>query len=183
MIVFIVLAVVFQKRGESSEAPYVPPNFVLTVEDIPETKQVQMPPPPKMPAVPVEAEEVADVMDEVVFEVETLTFYDIPEMPEMDVGSAGVAIGARPMLESFPQYPESELEKGHEGIIDLRLYVDEKGNVTEVKIIKNTTNSKVLANLVIKAALESKYQSARDRKNNPIATWTSRTYSFKVKGD
>ena len=183
LLFFIILAVTFQEKREAVEAPYVPTDFVLTVTDVPETKQSQMPPPPpRIPAVPVESEEIDEELEEIVLEVDEFMFYNIPEMPKMEAGSADVVVGPRQLVLKIPEYPDSEKKKGREGIIDLRIKVDENGFVIDVEIVKNTTKSKILEESVKKAAYKCRYKPARDRKNRTIATWTSHTYTFEVKG-
>jgi len=184
LLFFIIVAFTFQKPERIDEVPFVPTNIVLNVEDIPETRQsLRAPLPPKMPVVPVESEEIEEMLEDIVFELETLGLIDLPEMPKMGVGIGlpGISVSPRQTVEKWPYYPDSEKKKGHEGVIDLKIYVDEKGNVTKVEVIRNTTKSKVLEKIAIDVAMECKFQPARDRKNRPIAVWTTKTYTFSIK--
>ncbi|MCH8285720.1 TonB family protein [candidate division KSB1 bacterium] len=182
LFVLLILALVYQDFEKEITAPYVPQDFVLVVEDIPETKQQNNPPPPpKMPAVPVESEEVIEMLEEIEFEIESLDFFDIPPMPVLDTGPVGVSIGPRQIIEKWPAYPDSEKNKGHVGVIDMRILVDERGNVVDTEILRNTTGSKLLEQISIEAAIGCKFQPARDGKNNPIPVWTSKQYTFSVK--
>lgn len=182
LLFLIVLALSYQQKNERIVAPYVPPDFVFAVEDIPETNQQNIPPPPpKMPAVPVESEEVIEELEELVFEIETLAFFDIPPMPKLFDGVTGIAVGPRQIVEKWPEYPESERKKGREGVIEMKILVDSEGNVIQTQIVRNTTGSKVLEKISIDAALGCKFQPALDKNNRPVAAWTSRQYTFKVK--
>lgn len=182
LFVILILALVYQDFKREIDAPYVPQDFVLVVEDIPETKQQNSPPPPpKMPAVPVESEEIIDPLEEIEFEIESLEFFDIPPMPILDTGPVGVSIGPRQIIEKWPAYPASEKKKGYEGVIEMRILVDERGNVVDTEIVRNTTGSKLLEQISIEAAIGCKFQPARDGRNNPIPVWTSRQYTFSLK--
>ena len=181
LFVFLILALVYQDFKKNINAPFVPLDYILMVEDIPETEQQNTPPPPKMPAVPVESEEIIEQLEEIVFELETLEFFDVPPMPVLDAGPAGVKMGPRQILEKWPDYPESEKNKGHEGIIEVRILVDERGNVVDTEVVRNTTGSKVLEDIALKVAIGGKYQPARDGNNNPIPVWTIKQYTFSVK--
>jgi len=181
LIVLIALVLTFNEKKEFVAAPYVPLDYVLTVEQIPETRYSNMPPPPpKMPAIPVESEEIVEILEDVVYEMESIGFVDLPEMPGVPGGLPGVSESPRPTVEKWFEYPESEKKKGHEGIIDLKILVDTKGDVAKVEVLRNTTGSKVLEEIAREAALECKYQPGRDGKNRPIAVWTSKTISFNI---
>jgi len=182
LFVLLILALVYQDFKNKIDAPFVPQDFILMVEDIPETQQNNAPPPPpKMPAVPVESEEIIELLEEIVFEIESLDFFDVPPMPVFDTGPVGVSVGPRQILEKWPEYPDSEKKKGREGVIEMRILVDERGDVVDAQIVKNTTGSKLLEEISIKAALGCKFQPARDGKNMPIPVWTSRQYTFSVR--
>jgi TonB family protein len=77
----------------------------------------------------------------------------------------------------MPIYPESEIKKGITGVIELKIYIDEKGNVMEAIVIRNTTNSKILEENSIKAALRCKYYPAYYN-YKPVAVWTTKSYTF-----
>ena len=182
LIVFIVGALSFSEKKEIETVPYVPMDIVLTVESIPETRHLNMPPPsPKMPVVPVESEEITETLEDIEFRVENLSFVSFQEMPEMPAGLPGISVSPRPTVEKWFEYPESEKKKGREGIIDLKFLVDTKGKVTKVEVLRNTTGSIVLEEIAKKAALECEYQPARDGKNKPIAVWTTKTVSFNLR--
>ena len=112
------------------------------------------------------------------------TVFDALPLPKYESGSGGqvtgisVSVPPRPFHEIIPDYAESEMRKGYSGIIELKIRVDEKGNVTDVEVLNNATKSKILEELSTKAALLSKYFPARDVNNKPIAVWTLKTFSF-----
>ena len=184
LLVLIVVSFTSQKPKEIEIIPFVPLDIILNVESIPETKYMQrMPPPPKMPTVPVESDEIEEMLEDIEFEVEMLSYVELPEMPKMGtgIGLPGISVSPRPTVEKWPEYPDSEKKKGNEGIIDLEILVDVKGNVTEVKVIRNTTGSKVLEKYAIEAAMGCKFQPASNIKKEPMAVRTKKTYTFTIK--
>ncbi len=175
--VFLIIALI-SRSSQREVVPYVPMDFVLQVEDVPETNPGRKrPPPPKMPAVPIPSE-MEEMLEEMVLEVETLDFVDLPDMPTIEVVGSTVSMSPRPYFYKWPDYPESEQKKGHQGKIHIKIKVNEKGIVEEHEVILNTTKSKVLERLAVEAAMQSKFFPARDRRNNPIAVWTVTKYSF-----
>lgn len=180
MTVLTGFALVFQERTVIRYV-YIPPDVIMNVQSIPETQigRTAPPPPPRMPAVPVESES-EEYLDELVFEIETLDYIDLPDIPEAPGYVGGVGRSPRPLYDRFPEYPDSERRKGFKGVIDVNVFIDEKGKVTRVEVIRNTTNSKVLEKAATEAAMKTVYQPALDKKNNPIASWTVRTYTFGI---
>lgn len=184
LLFLIVITFAFQRPERKPEVPFVPTGIVINVENIPETKQtLGLPAPPKKPVVPVESEEMIEMLEDLVFEIESLNFHKLPEMPTFGsgIGLPGISVSPRQTVERWPDYPDSEKKKGHEGVVDLKTYVDVKGDVKEVEVIRNTTGSKVLENKAIEAAMACKFQPARDIKNRPMAVWTKKTYEFWLK--
>ncbi|MCP4726883.1 MAG: TonB family protein [bacterium] len=159
--------------------PYVPLDFVLNVYDIPETTQAQkkMPPRPKLPAVPIPSD-IEELLDEMEYEVETLDFVDLPEMPVFDMAGTSVAMGPKPYHFKLPDIPDSEKKKKKNGEIVVRMKVSEKGDVIDHEVVKNTTGSTVLEEVAVKAALHTRFTPAKNRKNQPITVWTQTTYYF-----
>ncbi len=90
---------------------------------------------------------------------ELLEFFDVPP---------------RKLSMVIPIYPESEQEKGVEGIVGLKLLIGRDGMVHEVKIEKSV--SAVFDSLAVDAVMHSIFSPAkRDRK--PVAVW----YQFPVR--
>ena len=179
----------FQKIDTGEKEPIIPENFMVSIDIMPETQQSSAPPPPSAPGVPVESDDIMleEIPKEFTLDVMSFGVINAPPAPnfgtglEMGTGLGSgsiVAVGPRPWHETIPEYSESEIKKGNSGMIEVKLRIDEKGNVTDIEITKNTTKSKKLEDSARKAALSSKYFPARDRSNNPIAVWTFKTYTF-----
>ncbi|MFC1733760.1 TonB family protein [candidate division KSB1 bacterium] len=181
MVLFTILAFAF-KQKEYKTYVFIPPDFIVNVDLIPETTASSSSPPPKpsMPTVPVEAEQ-EEILDEIEWEAETLDFMDLPALPQYKGPVGGIGRSPRPLYDRFPEYPDSERKKGHEGAIDVNIFIDENGKVAKVEVIRNTTNSSVLEDAAVQAAYKTVYQPALDRSNRPIPSWTIRTYSFGIR--
>ncbi|MFC1554793.1 TonB family protein [candidate division KSB1 bacterium] len=182
LLFMIIVALTFNGNSDKKEIPFVPLDYILSVEQIPETRQVtKLSPPPNRPIIPVESDILEELIEDVEWEIETFNFAKTVTMPTMGIGPVStVAVSPRLIVEKLPQYPESEKKKGKEGIVELRILVDVKGNVKEVEVVKNTTDSEVLVNIAVKTAKEGKYQPARDKFNKPIEVWTSRVVTFSL---
>ena len=69
----------FKKFETSFELPPKPDITIETVE-IPPTQQIQRPPPPSRPAIPLESED-EDILDDVTIEDTEVTFEPLDELP------------------------------------------------------------------------------------------------------
>jgi len=181
MLVLIIFTFVSPRR-EQKQIAYVMPDIVMNIEQIPETRgRRRVPPPPTKPAVPVESE-IEEIFDEIEFEIENLG--DLSNLPEIPGPPGGIRVLSdipRPIYERFPEYPDSERKKGREGIIEVRILISEKGIVSKVEVISNTTRSKILERAAVDAAYKTRYKPIFDERNRPIAALTVRRYSFGVK--
>jgi TonB family protein len=74
----------------------------------------------------------------------------------------------------IPAYPESEQEKGTEGIVGLNLLIGRDGMVHEVKVEKSV--SPVFDSLAVDAVMQSIFSPAK-REGKPVAVW----YQFPVR--
>ncbi len=159
--------------------PYVPMDFVLDIYDVPETTQSKkkMPPKPKLPAVPIPSD-IVEMLEDIEYEIETLDYIELPDMPEFDMSGTAVAIGPKPYHFKLPDIPESEKKKKKNGEIIVKMKVNESGIVIDHEVVRNTTGSKVLENIAVKAALHTKFTPAKNKKNQPITVWTQTTYYF-----
>ncbi len=180
LVIIIALTIIFQRDANfNSVSPYIKTNFTFIAEDIPETRQTIVPPQPRLPTIPVVSEEIELPLEELEYHVEVYDFDFSSELPSTPFESSNISTGPRPLEESIPRFPQSEINKGSEGSIEVLLYIDAQGNVTNADIVSNSTDSKKLEELVLQSALKSKYRAARDKNNRPVASRTTRTYSFK----
>jgi len=81
-----------------------------------------------------------------------------------------------------PEYVESEKEKGHKGIVTLKLIINQQGKVISARVIENTTGSKILGESAEKAAKECLFIPAK-RGNTPILKTIQKKFYFGVEKD
>jgi periplasmic protein TonB len=92
-------------------------------------------------------------------------------------------IKVRPKRVSFPSiaYPESAKPMGIEGKIRLRLFIDTKGAVYKVIVLKKL--HPILDRTAIKFAKKAKYKPAKDQYGNPITATTKISITFRMEKD
>jgi len=157
------VAVAFPKF-ELTPAKQRKAQTVIEMDDIPETRQIQRPPPPPRPAVPI-ATESADVPDDVTIESTDLDFddmtIDLPPPPPPGSGDDDVeeeiiefwAVEEAPTVikEVMPVYPEVARKAGLEGTVFLQFVVGKDGRVKSVAVLKGPE-------IFRKAAVDAVYQ-------------------------
>lgn len=132
---------------------------------------------PKIP-VPVAAEDVP--------EMDPSEDLNLPfEEFRTDIGLGGTGTDQalpgsgtpRPIVEVIPDYPEKLRKQGITGTVQLGLLVNQDGIVDSAWVLQNSTHNRELANLAIRAALQSKYMPIGGR--GKLALKLIRTYEFK----
>ncbi|MFQ5706443.1 MAG: TonB family protein [bacterium] len=179
LLLFIALVNISPKipvKTENVNAPHV----VLTIEDIPITRQAFRRPPPPKPQIPVPSEDESIPEDETIVET-TLKYTNVfDNLPEGTIGPVGLKITPpRPIAWVFPEYPKDMKKKGIRGEVKLSIHITEKGNVSEVVVLENTTGSKACADAAVSAAYGSRFSPAREG-NKPINFWITQPYRFDV---
>jgi hypothetical protein len=172
--VIILIFYLYPRFTQSSRqvAHYVVPT--IEVLHIPSTTQnIIKRPKPVKPFIPVESEEI-DFLDNV--QIKELlqgdsAAYNINSAP---VSSKELPYTPRQLLDIIPEKTEEPVS----GLIILSLRVGIDGEVKDYKVVKNTTDSNSCLQNVIKAALESKWESAVLR-NQKVEYWIDKTYRFK----
>jgi len=179
LVLVILLMLLFPRIKIGS--PIQPPGMgtMLTVEDIPITRQGKPVPPPPRPTVPIPSED--DIIpDNVTIEDTELDFDSFSSSATPGRGlpmAPAEIIQPRPIFEVIPEYSENLQKRGIEGVVKLHLHIDRSGNVTHVIILENTTGSRECANAAKKAALRGRYIPAQ-KNGKPTDIWLVRTYTF-----
>lgn len=154
-----------------------PPEIVITVENIPLTRQAQVKPPPPKPTVPIPSDDES-IPEDVTIEVTDLPdiFFDdgVPDFTGLRITPP------KPIAWRFPEYPEDEKKKGVHGIVKLSLHIDNTGKVIEVIVLDNTTNSSKCAEAAVEAAYGSRFFPAKEN-GEAVDTWISQPFRFDVK--
>jgi TonB family protein len=177
----IALVHIFPKTVELKKKELPPLDIVITVEDVPVTRQMvrRGVRPPKRPVIPVASEDPDVPMDATIDE----TLLDWNAGDHM-FGNAGLTAGKldtippRPLVQVLPEYPKELQKKNVRGTVKVMLYIDEKGRVQEAVVADNTTNSRMCADAALEAAKKSTYRPASIG-NEKVATWVACIYTFK----
>lgn len=162
----------------------------IEAEEIPQTQQEKLPPPPSRPAVPIESES-EDIPDDVTIDDTDIDFEELPPPPppppaEDEAATFFVAydeppqpIGGFQAIQKKLVYPEIARKAGIEGQVTIYAHIDEKGNVKNTRILVPLGNSG--CNEAAVAAIKAvKWRPAKQR-DKPVAVWVSIPVKFKLK--
>lgn len=159
---------------------------VITVENVPATKQGSRLPPPPKPAVVLPSTEELVPKTEVPEPVQqqtgeasdsAATGAGAGEIGALEEVGGGLLSPARPLASVFPQFPEAERKKGVRGEVKLSVEISERGKVLSVTILENTTSSELCAEAAKKAAQATRFLPARGR-IGPMRSWFTLSYNF-----
>jgi TonB family protein len=177
LLLVIILFLIFPKIKVDKPIEMKRIGTVLTLEEIPVTRQGSARKPPPRPVVPIPSED--DIIpDDVTIDDTELSFENFAST--LGSGSALEPISIfqpRPIFEVIPEYSEDLQKKGIEGVVKLHLHIDQSGQVIDVIILENTTGSAVCANAAKEAALKGRYIPAK-KDDKPTDLWIARTYTF-----
>lgn len=178
LLVVIFLFIIFPKIKISGPVEKEGMGTALTVEDIPITRQVSHRKPPPRPVVPIPSEDEL-FPEDVTIEDTELTFETHSSVEGSGRGALDqiTVIQPRPIFEVIPEYSEELQRKGIEGRVKLHLHINKTGQVINVIILENTTESTLCANAAKEAALKGRYIPAK-RNGEPTDLWINRTYTF-----
>ena len=172
---------------------FVPRSFVVLVLedanqiiieqiDIPLTQQIDLPPPPARPSVPIESED-EDLEDVTIEETDLESFEAWDDLPPPPEGPRVKFIPyddpPRPLTPIRPKYPEIAQEAGIEGTVIVQVFVDKKGRVKETIILKGIPNTG-LDEAAIAAIRKTRFEPAKQRKR-PVGVWISIPVNFRLK--
>ncbi|MBN2411975.1 TonB family protein [candidate division KSB1 bacterium] len=180
----LLIIVLFQTFPKKIDIEYKEPKRVvlsLTIEDIPATEQKirRGQPAPTRPVLPVPSEDSLFPEDDTIDE--TNINWKLGDSP---YGTSGITIGKidtippRPLVQVVPEYSKELQKKKIEGNVKLLVKIDESGNVIDVVVSANTTQSEICKNAAVDAAYKSRYTPAI-ADNKKISMWTTCIYSFK----
>ncbi len=155
----------FKKFESGFQLPEQPDITIETIE-IPQTKQIQKPPPPARPSIPVEAED-DEVVDDVTIEDTDVNFEAMDELPpppppEEDEVFEFFAVSEKPVLihKEKPVYPDLARKAGIEGIVVVWVTIGKDGSVENAKIYKSLP---MLDEAALAAAKKCKFKPAKQR--------------------
>lgn len=192
----IIMLFIYFPNIERSEIIIEEAQELVDVEDVVVTKHEQAPPPPPKPIIPIETpsddilediemedtdldlEEIVDapppqVYEEIEEEEAQPTFFiAVEEMPSPIGGIAGI--------QSKIIYPEIAKRAGVQGKVYVKAYVDDKGIVKKVEIIKGIGAG--CDEAAIAAVLQTKFNPGKQR-GKPVKVQISIPIKFVLRAD
>ena len=153
------------------------------IENIPQTQQIERPPPPARPSVPVESED-EDIADDLTIEETDLDNFEAWDAPPPPPEGPRVKFipyddPPQPLSRIRPVYPEIAQEAGIEGTVVVQVFVDKKGRVKDTVILKGIPNTG-LDEAAISAIRKTRFRPAKQRER-PVGVWISIPVNFRLK--
>jgi protein TonB len=177
-------------KFEVDAAPQRKAQAVIQIDDIPETQQIQRPPPPPRPAVPI-ATESEEVPDDVTIESTDLDFdqamIEVPpppptlgtDAPEEEIVEFWAVEQAPEIVrEVVPVYPEVARKAGIEGTVFLQFVVGKNGQVRDIEVLKGP---EILRESAVKAVSEFVFKPAVQN-DRPVTVRMTRAIRFRLAG-
>ncbi|OQX86086.1 hypothetical protein B6D60_06850 [candidate division KSB1 bacterium 4484_87] len=161
----------------------------IEVDQIPQTKQEKLPPPPSRPAIPIESES-EDIPDDATIDETDIDFEEVPPPPPpppedddqivfVPYDEAPSPIGGFAAIQRNLEYPEIARKAGIEGTVIVYAQIDRSGKVIRTKVVKPLGNSGC-NEAAVKAIKSVKWKPAKQR-DKPVTVWVSVPVKFKLK--
>ena len=168
--------------GEGVQEHY--DQIIIEQIDIPQTQQIERPPPPARPSIPIESED-EDLADDLTIEETDLSDFEAWDAPPPPPSGPQVKFipyddPPVPLTPIRPKYPEIAQEAGIEGTVFIQAFIDKQGRVIETTIIKGIPNTG-LDEAAIDAIRKTRFRPARQRER-AVGVWISIPVNFKLKG-
>ena len=159
-------------------------QIIIEQIDIPQTQQIERPPPPARPSIPIESED-EDLADDLTIEETDLSDFEAWDAPPPPPSGPQVKFipyddPPVPLTPIRPKYPEIAQEAGIEGTVFIQAFIDKKGRVIETTIIKGIPNTG-LDEAAIEAIRKTRFRPAKQRER-AVGVWISIPVNFKLKG-
>ena len=141
------------------------PDIKIEIMEIPPTQQIQRPPAPAKPLIPIESED-DDMLDDVTIEETDIVFDDYddspPPPPDDDEIFEFFAVSDKPQIikKEVPKYPDLARKAQIEGKVVVTVTIDKKGNVEKATIFKSIP---MLDEAAVAAAMKCKFKPAKQR--------------------
>jgi protein TonB len=156
----------------------------ITIEnvEIPQTEQIQRPPPPARPSIPIESED-EDIPDDLTIEETDIDFSETiddlppPEEDEPIVPFFALSEKPEPVRPVKPEYPELARKAGIEGRVTVKVLIGTKGNVEKVEILKGHP---MLNDAAVDAAMEAQFKPGKQR-DRFVKVWMTIPIDFKLR--
>lgn len=158
-------------------------QVVIEQIDIPATQQVNRPPPPSRPAIPVESES-EDIAEDLTIEETSFEDFEAWDAPPPPPSGPQVKFipydeAPQPLSAIKPEYPEIAKEAGIEGMVIVQVFVDEKGRVQDMTVLKGIPNTG-LDEAAMEAIRSTRFKPAKQR-DRAVGVWISIPVNFRLK--
>ena len=168
--------------GEGVQEHY--DQIIIEQIDIRQTQQIERPPPPARPSIPIESED-EDLADDLTIEETDLSDFEAWDAPPPPPSGPQVKFipyddPPVPLTPIRPKYPEIAQEAGIEGTVFIQAFIDRQGRVIETTIIKGIPNTG-LDEAAIEAIRKTRFRPAKQRER-AVGVWISIPVNFKLKG-
>ncbi|MCH2380813.1 MAG: energy transducer TonB, partial [Nitrososphaerales archaeon] len=155
----------------------------IIIENIPQTQQIEKPPPPARPSVPVESED-EDIADDLTIEETDLDSFEAWDAPPPPPECPRVKFiqyddPQQPLSSIRPVYPEIAQEAGIEGTVVVQVFVDKKGRVKDTLVLKGIPNTG-LDEAAVTAIKKTRFRPAKQRER-AVGVWISIPVNFRLK--
>lgn len=164
-------------------------QVVIQMDEIPKTRQLQRPPPPSRPAVPIETDD-ADVPDDLTIESTDLDFddvtFDLPPAParmatEVPLEEEPIQFWAeedKPEITKriLPRYPEVARKAGIQGTVLVRVLIGVNGKVQKAEVLRGKT---IFHKVALKAAKGYEFSPARQN-DRSVPVWMALPIRFRL---
>ena len=155
----------------------------IIIENIPQTQQIEKPPPPARPSVPVESED-EDIADDLTIEetdLDSFEAWDAPPPPPEGPRLKFIPYDdpPQPLSSIRPVYPEIAQEAGIEGTVVVQVFVDKKGRVKDTLVLKGIPNTG-LDEAAVTAIKKTRFRPAKQRER-AVGVWISIPVNFRLK--
>ena len=173
--------------GEGAGAAAYIEELVETI-DIPPTQQLEIPPPPARPSIPVESEDDDIAEDITIEETELESFeWDAPPPPPdegptirfIPYDEPPEPIGGYKAIQKNVRYPQIAQEAGIEGSVIVQAFVDKHGRVIETVVLKGIPNTG-LDEAAVDAIRRTLFRPAKQR-DRPVGVWVAIPVNFRLK--
>jgi protein TonB len=181
LMVLIILFYSFKQFESIAQLPESP-DIKIEVIEIPPTEQINKPPPPSRPSIPVEADD-DELLDDVTIE-DTEIIFDAPEdapppPPPEDEVFEFFAVSEKPIMlqQAKPEYPDLARKAQIEGIVVVTVTIGKTGLVESAIIFKSIP---MLDESALEAAKKCKFKPAKQR-DKFVKVKMNVPFNFKLK--
>jgi protein TonB len=161
----------------------------IQAEEIPQTQQEKLPPPPSRPAIPIESES-EDIPEDATMEETDIDFDEVPPPPPpppddgdqiqfIPYDEPPQPIGGFAAIQKKLKYPEIARKAGIEGQVIIYAKINTHGVVINTKVVKPLGNSGC-NEAAISAIKQVKWKPAMQR-DKPVTVWVSVPVKFKLR--